>query len=218
MPAFTPITAPALLDTLVERVAALPGRAEHGPAAEADPAEDGPGRAVVAIDGADAADPVEMARAVAERVRARGRPCVVVAVHDFVRPASLRLEFGRDAESYREAWFDYAALDREVLRGLRERGRWLPALWDERTDRSARAATVSAEPDLVVIVAGPMLLGRGLDFDLTVELRLSEGALRRATDPAESFTVEALLAHRRAAGEPDLLVAWDHRDRPAIRQ
>jgi hypothetical protein len=200
VPAFTPIAAESLTDLIAERASAFSRRA------------------VLAVDGADAADPVGFARTVAERLRTRGRPGAVVSLHDFVRPASLRYEFGRDEMSYRTAWFDYPGLDREVLRAVREHGRWLPALWDERTDRSARAATIPAPTDLVLIVAGPMLLGRGLDFDLTVELRLSEGALRRTTDPAESFTVDALLRQRRhRSEEPDILVAWDHRDRPAVR-
>ncbi|MQY28959.1 nucleoside/nucleotide kinase family protein [Nocardia aurantia] len=200
MPEFIAITADALLDLVTERAAVRTGHA------------------VVAIEGADAADPVVFAGGIADRLRARGRAAAVVSLHDFVRPASLRYEFGRDEMSYRTAWFDYAGLDREVLQALRRDDRWLPALWDERTDRSARARTVAANGDTVLLVAGPMLLGRGLDFDLTVELRLSEGALRRAADPATAFTVEALLRHRReAAAEPDILVAWDHRDRPAAR-
>ncbi|KZM74469.1 hypothetical protein [Nocardia terpenica] len=198
MPAFTPVSAATLTETIAERVRGLRGRA------------------VAAVDGADAADPVAFARAVADRVRALGRPCEVVSLHDYVRPASLRLEFGRDEMSYRTAWFDYAAVKREVLQGLREHGRWLPALWDERADRSARATRRSAVADTVVIVAGPMLLGRGLDFDLTVELHLSEGALRRAGE--EPFVIDALLRHGRdQAEDPDVLVAWDHPDRPAVR-
>ncbi|MFI5776037.1 hypothetical protein [Nocardia sp. NPDC051570] len=200
MPAFTPVTVTALIDDLTDRIAELRGRS------------------VVAVDGADAADPLGFARTISDRVRTRGRACEVVSLHDFVRPASLRLEYGRDEMSYRTAWFDYAAVNREVLRALREQGRWLPALWDERTDRSARARAVSADAETVVIIAGPMLIGRGLDFDLSVELRLSEGALRRGTDPADSFTVEAILRHRGEQDiQPDILVAWDHRDRPAVR-
>jgi hypothetical protein len=200
VPTFTPITTAALAEVVAERAAAHPGPT------------------VVAIDGADAADPVGFAHPVADRLRARGRPCAVVSLHDFVRPASLRYEFGRDEMSYRNAWFDYEGLNREVLQALRIHGRWLPALWDEAADRSARAATVSATPGTVLLIAGPMLLGRGLTFDLTVELRLSEGALRRATPDGDSFTLTALLHHRREQdSEPDIMVAWDHRDRPAIR-
>lgn len=197
VPSFTPIAADALVTAVVDRAAELPGRA------------------VVAIDGADAAEPLPFAELVAERIRARGRQCGVVSLHDYVRPASLRLEYGRDEMSYRTAWFDYSGLNREVLQSLREYNRWLPALWDEATDRSARATPIVATNDTIVLVAGPMLQGRGLPFDLTVELRLSEGALRRTT--AEDFTIEALLRHRRDhPGDPDFLVAWDHRDRPAL--
>ncbi|MBF6170227.1 hypothetical protein [Nocardia blacklockiae] len=200
MPPYAPITADALLDLVTDRALGLP-----------EPA-------VVAIDGADAAEPVAFARALAGRLPARGRPSGVVALHDYVRPASLRLEFGRDETSYRTAWFDYAGVEREVLQGLRVRRRWLPALWDEAADRSARAATVPAAADTVLFVAGPMLLGRGLAFDLTVELRLSEAALRRRTAPPDAFTVDALLRHRRETPEePGILVNWDHPDRPAVR-
>ncbi|MBF6332039.1 hypothetical protein [Nocardia transvalensis] len=200
MPVFTPITTDSLIDTVAARACDLPGRA------------------VVAIDGADAADPVGFAREVADRIHTRGRPGEVISLHDYVRPASLRLEFGRDEMSYRAAWFDYAAVNREVLQSLRTHGRWLPALWDEHTDRSARAAMISAAANTVLIVAGPMLLGRGLDFDLTVELRLSAAALRRATAPDDAFTVDAVLNHQRGrAAEADILVSWDHPDRPAMR-
>lgn len=200
MPPFAPITADALADLVTERALALP-----------EPA-------VVAVDGADAADPVGFARTVAARLPALGRPSGVVDLHDYIRPASLRLEFGRDETTYRTAWFDYSGLDREVLQALRDRHRWLPALWDESTDRSARATPLPAAPATVLFVAGPMLLGRALPFDLTIELRLSEPALRRTTTPGNSFTVDALLRHRRDTTEaPDVLVNWDHRDRPAIR-
>ncbi|WP_216900675.1 hypothetical protein [Nocardia alni] len=200
MPSFTPITADALVESVAERADALAGRA------------------VVAVDGADAADPRAFAESVAELIRARGRLAAVVSLHDYVRPASLRLEFGRDENSYRTAWFDYPGLNREVLQALREHDRWLPALWHEQTDRSARATPHSATADTILLVAGPMLLGRGLRFDLTVELRLSEGALRRASTPDDDFVVEALLYHRREQGEAaDILVAWDHPDRPALR-
>lgn len=199
MPSFTPIAADALVAAAVDRAAALTGRA------------------VVAIDGADAADPLAFADGVAEGIRARGRLCGVVSLHGYVRPASLRLEHGRDEMSYRTAWFDYPGLDREVLRALREHGHWLPALWNEDTDRSARATPISATADAIVLVAGPMLLGRGLSFDLTVELRLSEGALHRASTPG--FIVDALLHHRRdQRRDPDILAAWDHPDRPAVRR
>lgn len=176
------------------------------------------GPVVVAVDGADAAEPLRPAEYLAELIRLRGRPGAVVWLHDFVRPASVRLEFGRDEMAYRAGWFDYAALDREVLQALRGPGRWLPALWDEAGDRSARAAMITARPGTVVVVAGPMLLGRGLDFDVTVRLHLSEAALRRRTGSEEQWTVPALLDHERDHPQPaDFEVRWDHPDRPAVR-
>lgn len=199
MPRFTPIAVDTLVEAVTDRALALPGRA------------------VVAVDGADAADPLVFAETVAERVQAQGRRCAAVSLHDYVRPASLRLELGRNEISYRTAWFDYAGLNREVLQALREHARWLPALWNEHTDRSARATPLSATADTILLVAGPMLLGRGLHFDLTVELRLSEAALRRTSTPDDTFVVDALVRHRRNQPDPDILVAWDHRDRPALR-
>ncbi|WP_040809702.1 hypothetical protein [Nocardia concava] len=201
MPAFTAITPDGLLDLIAERAMGMRGYA------------------MIAVDGADAADPVAVAGGVAERLRGQGRPAEVVSLHDFVRPASVRLEYDRDSEfTYRTGWFDYAAVNREVLKSLRDGGRYLPALWDERADRSARARIREAAEGTVLFLAGPMLLGRGLDFDLTVALRMSEGALRRRTDADEMFTVDGLLEYQREhPEEPDLLVAWDHPDRPALR-
>lgn len=200
MPAFTAITPDGLIDLVAERATGLPGYA------------------AIAVDGADAAEPVSFARTVAERLRTGGRPAEVVSLHDFVRPASLRLEYDRESEfSYRTAWFDYEALTREVLAPLHREGRWLPALWDERADRSARARIRTAAEGTVLLVAGPMLLGRGLAFDLTVSLRMSDAALRRRTAPEDAFTVAALSEYRSGGDEPDILVAWDHPDRPAVR-
>ncbi|WP_067689959.1 hypothetical protein [Nocardia jejuensis] len=201
MPDFTAITPDGLIGLIAERAAELPGHA------------------VIAVDGADAAHPVTFARAVTERLRAGGRPSDVVDLHDFVRPASVRLEYDRAGEfTYRTAWFDYPALSREVLESLRQHGRWLPALWNEDTDRSARARIRTAAPDTVLLVAGPMLLGRALPFDLTLALRMSDPALRRHTKPEQGFTVDGLREHQREHSEdPDILVAWDHPTRPAVR-
>ncbi|MFB7716582.1 hypothetical protein [Nocardia sp. NPDC056100] len=198
MPEFTAITPNALARLVADRANELTGYA------------------VLAVDGADAADPVSFATAVAELLRDGGRPAEVVALHDFVRPASVRLEFDREDEyTYRTGWFDYAALNREVLTPLRDSGRWLPALWNEHTDRSARARIRTALPGTILLIAGPMLLGRGLDFDVTVGLRMSEAALRRRTAAESQFTIPALLEQQQLE-EPGLRVAWDHPDRPAI--
>lgn len=177
-----------------------------------------PGPVLVAVEGADAAEPREPADRIVESLRARGRPAARIWLHDYIRPASLRLEFGRDATTYRTAWYDYAALDREVVQALRRHRRWLPALRYETGDRSARVAVRTADPGTVLVIAGPMLLGRNLDFDVTLRLQMSEAALRRRTDPAEHWTIPALLHHDAEAAEaPTFEARWDHPDRPALR-
>lgn len=89
-------------------------------------------------------------------------------------------------------------------------------------DRSARARSASAATNQIVLIAGPMLLGRGLDVDLSVHLRLSGSALRRRTSADDQWTCAPLLEYYdgldHAAGRPDFLVRWDHPDRPALER
>jgi hypothetical protein len=181
--------------------------------------ESRPTVAVVALDGADCARPAELAQLIGIAAESRQRPSAVVSLHDYVRPASLRLEFGHeDPLSYRTMWFDYDALDREVVTGARTRRTWLPQLWDEVADRSARSSRRPVHDRTVIVVAGPMLLGRGLDFDVTVRLNMSEAALRRHTPPTDLWTVDALLEHQCGVTDRiDLDVRYDHPARPAVR-
>lgn len=207
-PRFRPLTPDALADEVLGRcLAAVAG-----------------GTALrVAVDGADAAGPGALADRVAERLRGAGRTPLRVSAADFLRPASLRLEHGReDPTSYQQDWVDHAALAREVLDPLGPggAGTWLPRLWDADRDRSARAAVVPAPPGAVLLLDGPMLLGRGHGLDLVVHLHLSEAALRRLTPAEDAWTVPALLEHEASVGTDDaadLLVRAEHADRPALR-
>jgi hypothetical protein len=73
--------------------------------------------------------------------------------------------------------------------------------------------------DGVLLVAGALLLGRGLPLDLAVHLRMSAAALRRRLDPAEHWTLPAYArydAEHDPAGAADLLVLADHPERPAL--
>lgn len=177
----------------------------------------------VAVDGADAARPGALADRVAALLRAAGRTPLRVSAADFLRPASLRLEHGhQDPTSYQQDWVDHGALAREVLDPLGPggAGTWLPRLWDAARDRSARETVREAAVGSVLLLDGPMLLGRGHPLDLAVHLHLSEAALRRLTPAADSWTVPALLEHEASVGTDeaaDLLVRAEHADRPALR-
>jgi hypothetical protein len=176
------------------------------------------GRVRVAIDGASAADPHDLAWRVVEALAPRR--ALHVRADRFWRPASLRLEFGReDEDSYLDGWLDEDALRREVLDPFVESGRALPELRDPVTDRSLRADFVQLPDDGVVVVSGTVLLGRWLPFDVTVHVRLSPAALARRTPPDEAWTLPALeryAAERDPEGTADLVVRADDPRHPAL--
>ncbi|MFC1400729.1 MULTISPECIES: uridine kinase [Streptacidiphilus] len=203
-----PLTPAALADTLAERVHALP--LPEG------------GRLRVAVDGAPAADPGGLAEAAAALLRLLGRPVVRVSAADYLRPASLRLEYGhQDADAYFDGWLDTNALFREVFDPLEPGGSGLvlPALWDARADRAVRALPVPLPPGGVLLLDGPLLLGRWLPLDLTVHLRLSPAALERRTPEDERWTLPAFAryeAETLPTDAADLVVRADDPRRPAL--
>ena len=180
------------------------------------------GRLRVAVDGADAADPAALADALVDPLRVRGRSAVRVRTDDFLRPASLRLEFGRtNPDSFYLGWLDETGLRREVLdpAGPGGSGRIVTRLWDARTDRATREPYRELPPDAVVIVSGPLLLGSGLPFDVTVHLHLSAAALERRTEPEQRWTLPAYArygAEVDPAAFADLVVRLDDPRRPAV--
>ncbi|MFF0836566.1 MULTISPECIES: uridine kinase [unclassified Streptomyces] len=174
-----------------------------------------------AFDGAPAARPGDLADRVAEALRVRGRPALVVGAEGFLRPASLRLEHGRrDTESYYSGWFDTGALWREVFGPLDPggSGRVLPDLWDPVTDRATRSPYVRLPPGGVLLLHGPLLLRHWFPFDLSVHLLLSPGALRRRTPESDHWTLPAFeryTAEAAPADAADVLVRADDPRRPA---
>ncbi|MFI5935479.1 uridine kinase [Actinoplanes sp. NPDC051494] len=180
------------------------------------------GRVRVAVDGAAAADPGSLADALVGPLRVLGRPCVRVSSEDFLRPASVRLEFGRtNPDSYYAGWLDEPGLRREVLdpAGPGGSGRVVTRLWDAAADRAAREPYRELAPNAVVIVSGPLLLGAGLPFDLTVHLELSAGALARRTGPEQRWTLPALARYAGEVGPAafaDVVVRMDDPRRPAM--
>jgi hypothetical protein len=182
----------------------------------------GAGRVRVAVDGADAAHPGPLADALAERLRERGLPAIRVRARDFLRPASLRYEYGHtDPESYASGWLDVGALTREVLAPLAPNGtgRYVPTLWDQAVDRATRAPYELAPARAAVLVDGPLLLRHGLPFDLAIHLHLGEAALRRRTPSEDAWTLAAFdryAAETDPQSAADVTVRVDDPRRPAV--
>jgi hypothetical protein len=202
----TPVTPARLVEEVVDLVDARAGRVR------------------VALDGPPPARPLAVAGQVADALRTRGRMAVVVSAEDFLRPASVRLEFGReDPDEFLDRWLDDGGLRREVLgpSGPGGSGRVLPRLWDAAADRAHRDTYVALAGDGVVLLAGSLLLGRGLPLDLSVHFRMSDAALARTLPADQRWT---LPAYRRYADErfpeaqADLVVLSDHPTRPALRR
>lgn len=205
---FRPISFDRLVTELAERIAASPADR----------------RLAVAVDGAaGAADPAGLADALVDPLRVAGREALRVSAWDFLRPASLRFERGRhDPDTRYDDWLDVGALRREVLRPVRPggTGQVLPALWDADADRAYRHPRASLPGDAVVLVDGELLLGRGLDFDLTVHLWLSPPALARKLPADQHWALPAYERYDREVSPTDtadVVVRMDHPRNPAVK-
>ena len=206
--AFRPVTWSRLTDAVADRLAATDAR-------------DGSPWLRAAVDGAPAARPGRWADELAEALRLRGRPVQRVSAGGFLRPASLRLEHGhRDPDAYYDLWLDTGALWREVFGPLGPdgTGRVLPDLWDPVTDRATRSPYVRLPPGGVLVLDGPLLLGRGFPLDLAVHLRLTPAALARRTPGEEHWTLPAFARYEeevRPEETADVLVRADDPRHPA---
>jgi hypothetical protein len=182
------------------------------------------GRIRVVVDGPPAAGPDRLAEEVGSRLREMGRAALVVRAGDFLRPASVRLEFGReDPDEFLDGWLDTGGLRREVLdpAGPAGSGRVLPRLWNAVADRAHRDRYVELPPDGVVLLTGALLLGRGLPLDLAVHLKMSNAALSRTLPEEERWTLPAYVRYaeeRTPETAADLVVLSDHPTRPALRR
>jgi hypothetical protein len=174
----------------------------------------------VLVDGPECAAPDDLAAALIEPLRARGRPAVRVRSVDFWRDASLRLEFGREDVESLSRWVDAAALRREVLEPAVTDRRYLPTLRDPITNRSTRAPARELEPGSVLIVSGGLLLGQDLPVERTVHLALSAAARARRTPPAQQWTLPAYDNYDRVvrpAERADVVIKLNDPRHPAVR-
>jgi hypothetical protein len=185
----------------------------------------------VGVDGCVPDDGAALADLVVRRLTADGVPTARVRQHDFQLPRSQRLEHGpRDPDILWESWYDDGALRREVLDALgagaactRHGMQWLPSLRDPVTDRSARAGLRDCPPGAVLVVDGRFLLRSELAdaFDLVVHLQAAPTAQQRRL-PDDDERARALPSWQRyldeadPASRADLVVRFDHPDRPAL--
>jgi len=199
-----PVTPDRLVEELADRIAAL----NHGPWVR------------VGVDGAPAAAAGALSAALVDPLRVRGHAVATVSTEDFLRPASVRLELGRtDPDSFYEGWYDLAALRREVLDPFARSGRFLPTLWNPAADRATRATYQTLPSGGVLLLAGPLLLGAGLDFEYTVHLSMSAAALARRTSDALRWTLPAFSRYAdEVAPETfaDVVVRVDDPRHPAV--
>jgi hypothetical protein len=201
-----PISPELLVEHVAEAVERLPGDAP----------------VAVALDGAPPTGTGQLAEALVGALNLRGRAAVHVAALDYLRPASLRLELGReDPDLFYTEWLDLKAIEREVLGPIAPRGsgRVLPKLWDAQADRAYRARYLELGIGGVVLLDGTFLIGAGLAFDLTVHLSMSYAALARHTAPELAWTLPAYRRYEQEADPPayaDIAVRCDDPRHPAL--
>ncbi|MFC0646107.1 uridine kinase [Cellulomonas phragmiteti] len=197
-----PTTPSALVAHLVDLAAAAPGRRR------------------VLVDGAAALEPTALADALVVPLRAAGRAVVRVHADDFLRPASVRYEHGRqDPDAYLEDRLDVGGLAREVLDPFAVDGTYLPSLWDARRDRATRAARTRAPEGAVLVVDGELLLGRWFDVDLTVHLTVRPATLARRLGDERAWLLPAFARYDQEVAPQDVadvVVRLDDPRRPAL--
>ncbi len=202
---FTPLSPHLLADQLAGWIADLPG--DH-PAVGVDADPDVGGTA--------------LADAVAERVRALGRPVLRASTRWWWRPASLRLEFGHtDVDMLLHGWVDSAALRRELFEPLTPGGSGtvLRRLRDPDTDRSVRERPQPVDDRAVVLLDGPFLLAADLPLQVVVHLQVSPGALGRALPPGRHWWLAGFDRYRRdyrPAEAAAVVISYDHPGSPAV--
>lgn len=158
-----------------------------------------PGRALVAIDGADGSGKTTLATALAARISSR--PVLVIHVDDFLNPTPIRHAKGRDSpEGFWLDTYNYAALEDYVLEPLAAdgNGRYRAASFDPATDSFARPPSAPAPEDALVIVEGMFLhrdeLVHRWDLSFFLDVPFTETARRMAErdgshpDPSRAAT------------------------------
>jgi len=180
-----------------------------------------PQRGVVGFDGADEIGAGALADNVAARLVAMGRPAVRVSTRWWWRPASLRLEFGREEiDTLLGGWVDTAAIRREVIAPLMAGSTsFVARLRDPETDRSVRDEPEAVPPNAVALLDGPFLASLGLPIDAVIHLRVSDAVLARLLPPDRQWWIAGFDRYRREYrpdDRADVVVCYDHPSAPAM--
>ena len=175
------------------------------------------------VDGPVEADAAALADEVAALLARDAVPVARVRAVDFLRARSLRLEYGRDdPDSMYLGWYDVPALRREVLDSFVPGGRWLPRLRDPLTDRAVRERPRDVVAGSVLVLDGRFLCRDDLrtGLDVVVHLDVSPGARTRRVEQDEAARLlpawSTYLDDVAPAGLADVVVRFDHPDRPAL--
>ncbi len=178
-------------------------------------------RSVVGFDGAEEIGTAALADDVADWLIAAGRPAVRVSTRWWWRPASLRLEFGREElDTLLDGWVDTGALRREVTGPLMAGAPTIVVrLRDPGTDRSVRDEAAAVPPNAVVLLDGPLLATLGLPLAAWVHLRVSDTALARRLPSDRQWWIPGFERYRREYrpdDRADVVVSYDHPGSPAM--
>jgi len=176
------------------------------------------------VDGAVDAETGAVADLIAQAALAQGTPVLRVRASDFLHRRSVRLEHGpHDVDAAFDRWVDWGSLLREVLDPLVDPAdlTWLPRLRDPATDRAVKDPARTAAPGALLVLDGPYLLRWELSgaLDVVVHLQTSSPALRRRFAEADDPRPQAwarYLGETDPASRADLIVRFDHPDRPAV--
>jgi hypothetical protein len=176
----------------------------------------------IGIDGPAEVGTADLADAIAAELPALGRQSVRVSTSWWWRPASLRLELGKnDVDMLLGGWVDDGALRRELLDpfGPGGSGHYLHRLRDPLTDRSVREDRIQANDRAVLLLDGPFLRAGGLPLDAVVHVQVSRSTLARSLPSDREWWLEAFdryVTEDQPVENAAVVVAYDHPAAPAV--